>query len=81
MTRWQLMQQEIIRNQQCGKTCLTGLKLAIKAVDRANGRLVKLKCLLNNIKQRVEATATNGKETVAKEPQQMDFSEVADSKW
>jgi len=81
MTKWQLMQQGIIRNQQCGKTCLTGLKLVIKAVDRANGRLVKLKCLLNNIKQKVEATATNGKETVAKEPKQMDLSEVADSKW
>ena len=81
MTKWQLMQQEIIRNQQCGKTCLTGLKLVIKAVDRANGRLVKLKCLLNNIKQRVEATETDGKEAYTKEPKQMDLGEMANPKW
>mgnify|MGYP007043471730 CR=1 FL=1 len=72
LSRWQLMQQATTRNQQCAKGCLIGLKLAIKAVDRASGRLEKLKCLLNNIKKRAEATEINGKETLAEEPNKMD---------
>jgi len=81
MNRWQLMKQVTTQNRPCERTCLTALKQVIKVVDRANGRLVKLKCLLSNIKQRVEATETNGKEAYAKEPKQMDLGEMADPKW
>ena len=81
MTRWQLMKQVTIRNQRCARTCSIVLRQAIKVVAQANGRLVKLRCLLNNIKQKAEAIETNGKEAYAKEPKQMDFGKMADPKW
>jgi len=81
MNRWQLMKRVTTQNPPCERTCLIALKQVIKAVDQANGRLVKLKCLLNNIKQRVGATETDGKEAYTKEPKQMDLGEMANPKW
>jgi hypothetical protein len=75
------MRQVTTRNRQCGKTCLTKLKRVVKEVVRANGRHERRRCLLNSIKRMVEAIETNAKETVTKEPKQMDFSEVANQKW
>ena len=81
MNRWQLMKQETIRSRQCESGCFKKLKLVIRAVDQANGRLVKLRCLLNNIKKTVEATETNGKKAFTEEPEQMDLGEMANPKW
>ena len=75
------MRQETTQNRPCVKTCLTKLKRVVKEVVQANGRLERRRCLLNNIKQMVEAIEIKNEKAIAKKSEQMDFSEVANQKW
>jgi len=63
------------------KNLFNKIKAGSKEVVQANGRHERRRCLLSSIKRMVEAIETNAKETVTKEPKQMDFSEVANQKW